>query len=435
MKMTEPAAAQKLRCSPRCAPPRGRSSSSRSFRPKRRAGAVRASPRSGAARRRERCARRRARAACSRRRRGADRRAAVRPLQRRRLRGARRRHRRRQRRGAAAAGAQCRGVVCGHAPALDGRAGHRDRDRHRRRDAARRRRGGDGRADRAHRRRRAPAIELRRAVAPGQFISYAGSDIARGETVLRRGARSARARSACWRPAGSRRSTSCGGRGSRCCRPATSWWRRASRCGPARSMIRNGAIVAAAVTEAGGEPVAFGAFPDDEAALEAADARARSRACDMVVLSGGTSKGAGDLSHRIVSRLGAPGVIVHGVALKPGKPLCLAVVRGQAGRGAAGIPDLGDLHVPRLRRAGDPRPRRAAAGSRAKGRRDSAGAHRVRARPQGVRAGGAGRGRGRPGRVPDRPRAPARSRPFRRPTVSSRSTRCAPRSMRARGRA
>ncbi len=51
--------------------------------------------------------------------------------------------------------------------------------------------------------------------------------------------------------------------------------------------------------------------------------------CDMVVLSGGTSKGAGDLSHRIVSKLGAPGILVHGVALKPGKPLCLAVVDGK----------------------------------------------------------------------------------------------------------
>ena len=49
----------------------------------------------------------------------------------------------------------------------------------------------------------------------------------------------------------------------------------------------------------------------------------------MLVLSGGTSKGAGDLSHRIVSRLGAPGILVHGVALKPGKPLCLAVADGK----------------------------------------------------------------------------------------------------------
>jgi putative molybdopterin biosynthesis protein len=86
----------------------------------------------------------------------------------------------------------------------------------------------------------------------------------------------------------------------------------------------NGPIVAAAVTEAGGEPVAFGAFADDIAALERA-VRAALDTCDMVVLSGGTSKGAGDLSHRVVTRLGPPGVLVHGVALKPGKPLCLAV--------------------------------------------------------------------------------------------------------------
>src|SRR6185437_1136629 len=68
----------------------------------------------------------------------------------------------------------------------------------------------------------------------------------------------------------------------------------------------------------------FGAFADDITALERA-VREALDACDMVVLSGGTSKGAGDLSHRVVTRLGPPGVLVHGVALKPGKPLCLAV--------------------------------------------------------------------------------------------------------------
>jgi len=79
---------------------------------------------------------------------------------------------------------------------------------------------------------------------------------------------------------------------------------------------------AAAVAEAGGEPVPFGALPDDADALERA-VRAALDACDMVLLSGGTSKGAGDLSHHIVSKLGPPGILVHGVALKPGKPLCL----------------------------------------------------------------------------------------------------------------
>jgi molybdopterin molybdotransferase/putative molybdopterin biosynthesis protein len=94
---------------------------------------------------------------------------------------------------------------------------------------------------------------------------------------------------------------------------------------PAGVYDSNGAILAAAIVEAGGEPVPFGAFPDEDVALELA-MRTALDSCDMVVLSGGTSKGAGDLSHRIVSRLGAPGILVHGVALKPGKPLCLAVI-------------------------------------------------------------------------------------------------------------
>ena len=94
---------------------------------------------------------------------------------------------------------------------------------------------------------------------------------------------------------------------------------------PAGIYDSNGAIVAAAVTEAGGLPVPFGAFADDEKILDAAMRRALAE-CDMVILSGGTSKGAGDISHRIVSQLGTPGILVHGVALKPGKPLCLAVV-------------------------------------------------------------------------------------------------------------
>jgi molybdopterin molybdotransferase/putative molybdopterin biosynthesis protein len=170
-----------------------------------------------------------------------------------------------------------------------------------------------------------PAIDVRRAVAPGQFVSYAGSDIARGEVVLRRKTRISSREigmlAACGlaevavvrKPKVAVLSTGdelvgLGG-----------------ALAPAKVYDSNGAIIAAAVAEAGGEPVPFGAFPDDEAALERAVRSALAR-CDMVVLSGGTSKGAGDLSHRIVSKLGDPGILVHGVALKPGKPLCLAVI-------------------------------------------------------------------------------------------------------------
>jgi putative molybdopterin biosynthesis protein len=171
----------------------------------------------------------------------------------------------------------------------------------------------------------APAIDMHRAVASGQFISYAGSDIARGETLLRRGTQ-----------IGSREIgmlAACGFATIEAVRrPRVAVLSTGDELVEAGQPLRpggvydsNSAIVAAAVAEAGGEAVPFGAVPDDEAALERAMRRAL-ESCDMVVLSGGTSKGAGDLSHRVVSRLGSPSILVHGVALKPGKPLCLAVI-------------------------------------------------------------------------------------------------------------
>lgn len=173
-----------------------------------------------------------------------------------------------------------------------------------------------------------PAIELRRAVAPGQFLSFAGSDIARGETVLRRGAllgsREIGMLAACGiakieavrRPRIAVLST-----GDELVAPGAA-------LRPGAVYDSNSAIIAAAISEAGGEPVPFGIFPDNEAKLEAA-VRGALEKCDAVVLSGGTSKGAGDLSHRIIPHLGKPGILVHGVALKPGKPLCLAVADGK----------------------------------------------------------------------------------------------------------
>jgi putative molybdopterin biosynthesis protein len=173
-----------------------------------------------------------------------------------------------------------------------------------------------------------PSIDVRRAVVPGQFISYAGSDIARGEVVLRSGTRISSREIGMLAACGiatvdvvRKLRVAVLSTGDELVAPG-------SARAPAHLYDSNGAIIAAAVQEVGGEPVPFGAFPDNEIALELA-VRTALAACDMVVLSGGTSKGAGDLSHRIVSKLGEPGILVHGVALKPGKPLCLAVVEGK----------------------------------------------------------------------------------------------------------
>jgi putative molybdopterin biosynthesis protein len=170
-------------------------------------------------------------------------------------------------------------------------------------------------------------VEIRRAATPGANVSYAGTDIARGETVLRAGqlltsreigvlAALGRAEVTVYRkPRVAIFST-----GNEIVAPG-------NPLRPGAVYDSNAAIIGAAVEELGGTPVQLGVIPDDDEAL--AQALTRGLESDLVVFSGGTSKGAGDLSYRVVSGLRDPGVVAHGVALKPGKPICLAVTDGK----------------------------------------------------------------------------------------------------------
>ena len=97
---------------------------------------------------------------------------------------------------------------------------------------------------------------------------------------------------------------------------------------PARVYDSNAQVLADAVRELGGEPRRLGIAPDDVEALRA-KVREALELADVVLLSGGTSKGAGDVSYRVVAELTDPGIVAHGVALKPGKPICLAATGGR----------------------------------------------------------------------------------------------------------
>ena len=172
-------------------------------------------------------------------------------------------------------------------------------------------------------------LRIVRAVTAGSGVSFAGTDITAGETVLRRGrlltsrdtgvlAAIGIASVSVWRkPIVAILST-----GDEIIAPG-------DEMQPAKVYDSNGQVLADAVRELGGEPKRLGISHDDATAL-----RERLRFAlgfaDIVLLSGGTSKGAGDVSYRVVAELDDPGVVAHGVALKPGKPICLAATGGRA---------------------------------------------------------------------------------------------------------
>ena len=166
------------------------------------------------------------------------------------------------------------------------------------------------------------SVLVRRPVAPGASLSFAGTDMGRGETVLFAGTRLSSRETGVLAAIGrarvpvlARPRVAILSTGDEIVQPGFA-------LRPGFVYDSNGRILADAVRELGGEPVFLGAFRDDEAALRAALRDALARA-DVVLLSGGTSKGEGDLCGRVVAEL-KPGILVHGVALKPGKPICLA---------------------------------------------------------------------------------------------------------------
>jgi molybdopterin molybdotransferase len=81
--------------------------------------------------------------------------------------------------------------------------------------------------------------------------------------------------------------------------------------------------LAGLVRQAGGEPRSYGIVGDDATELERVLRQAVAD-CDLVVVSAGSSVGARDETAGAVERLGAPGILCHGIAIRPGKPTLLA---------------------------------------------------------------------------------------------------------------
>ncbi len=165
-------------------------------------------------------------------------------------------------------------------------------------------------------------------VAPGFGIAFAGTDVASGQIILFKGdllssretgilAAIGESNVTCWKqPRVAIVST-----GDEILSPDQDMQ-------PGKVFDSNARIIADAVKELGGIPVELGIANDNREQLKSKIEQALQQA-DMVLLSGGTSKGQGDLSYQVVNEFDDPGILVHGVALKPGKPICLAATQGK----------------------------------------------------------------------------------------------------------
>lgn len=97
----------------------------------------------------------------------------------------------------------------------------------------------------------------------------------------------------------------------------------------------NSRVVLAMVSGWGGEPRRHEIVRDDPAALQAAIAAAVADS-DIVVVNAGSSAGREDFTVHVLQAMGQ--VVVHGVALRPGKPVMLSVVQGRPVLGLPGYP-------------------------------------------------------------------------------------------------
>ena len=110
---------------------------------------------------------------------------------------------------------------------------------------------------------------------------------------------------------------------------------------PQKGQIRdiNSYTLRAYVEEAGGIPIYRGIIKDEVTLLEQEVKRTiKEDEIEAVIISGGSSVGARDVTLEVLNRLGKPGVLIHGVSVKPGKPTILAIADNRPIFGLPGHP-------------------------------------------------------------------------------------------------
>ena len=180
-------------------------------------------------------------------------------------------------------------------------------------------------------------IEVLRAVAPGENVLPIGEDVRTGDVVLNAGCR--------LRPQELGGLAALGithiqvARKPRVALISTGDELVSPEVMPGLNQVRdlNSAAIGALMEEQGGIPLRYGIIRDNADALYAAASQAMAEA-DVVIITAGSSLSVRDITADVIGRLGKPGVLVHGVPLKPGKPTILAVCNGKPVFGLPGNP-------------------------------------------------------------------------------------------------
>jgi len=176
--------------------------------------------------------------------------------------------------------------------------------------------------------RRDDTILVHRPVSKGENVMEAGSDIHRGEKILRKGQRLASREIGVLAALGltevdvyKRPRIAVISTGAEIVEPG-------KPLPPGKIYDINANTLSVAVLECGGEPVNLGIIPDERDQLEAAVKNALNSA-DAIITSGGVSVGPRDIIPQVLDTLGKPGVIISGIAVKPGKPTTIAMIKGK----------------------------------------------------------------------------------------------------------
>jgi molybdopterin molybdotransferase len=180
-------------------------------------------------------------------------------------------------------------------------------------------------------------VEVLRPVAPGESVVQPGEDVKAGDVLLTAGHRI--------RPQDMGALAGVGVTTLRVCvRPKVAIINTGNEIveassEPAPGQVRdvNSYNLTGLVAQAGGLPQRMGIYRDEYAAIRGA-VEAALDCSDVVAITGGSSVGTRDLTARVIGDLGPPGVLLHGVSVRPGKPVIIGVAGAKPVFGLPGHP-------------------------------------------------------------------------------------------------